>query len=72
MAFKFNPLTGLLDLVNPPAAATLTFDPNTIITHERNAAGTKLTTYDPASGTHIEAAAQVVVDNDGNVVVAGG
>ncbi|CAB4125118.1 hypothetical protein UFOVP53_63 [uncultured Caudovirales phage] len=72
MAFKFNPLTGLLDLVNPPASATPTFDPNTIVTHERNGAGTKLMGYDPASGTHVEMAAQVVIDNNGNVVTAGG
>lgn len=59
-----NPTTGKLDMVR-------IFNPDRIITHERNAAGTKLMTYDYASGTHIEAGPEVVVDQYGNVVTVG-
>ncbi len=60
----FNPITGKLDLA-------LKFNPDRIVTNERNAAGTMLMTYDPASGTHIPADPAIVTDNNGNVVVVG-
>lgn len=61
---SLNPVTKKLDLVR-------TFNPDRILTHERNAAGTLLTTYDSASQTHIEAGPDVVVDQYGNVVTVG-
>ncbi len=59
-----NPTTGKLDVVR-------IFNPDRILTHERNAAGTKLMTYDYASQTHIEAGPEIVVDQNGNVVTVG-
>lgn len=63
-AIDFNPITGKFDLVRK-------FNPDRIVTNERNAAGTPLMTYDPASGQHIQADASVVTDEEGNVVVVG-
>ncbi len=63
-AIDFNPITGKLDLVRK-------FNPDRIVTNERNAAGTLLMTYDPASGTHIPGDPLVVTDNEGHVVVVG-
>jgi hypothetical protein len=63
-SIDFNYLTGKFDLVR-------VFNPDRIVTHEKNAAGTMLMTYDPASQTHIQAGPEVVTDNDGNVVVVG-
>ena len=60
----FNPITGKLDMA-------LKFNPDRIVTNERNAAGTLLMTYDPASGTHIMSDPAIVTDNAGNVVVVG-
>lgn len=60
----FNPITGKLDMA-------LKFNPNRIVTNERNSAGTLLMTYDPASGLHIKSDPLVVTDNAGNVVVVG-
>lgn len=60
----FNPITGKLDMA-------LKFNPDRIVTNERNAAGTLLMTYDPASQTHIMGDPLVVTDNNGNVVVVG-
>ena len=59
--FEFNPITGELDLVS-------VFNTDRIITHQRNAAGHPLMTFDPVSGTHIEMDPLVVVDNNGNVI----
>jgi hypothetical protein len=59
-----NPITGELDIV-------LKFNENRIVTHKRNAAGALNMIFDPASGTHIEMGDQVVVDDNGNVVVVG-
>jgi hypothetical protein len=56
-----NPTTGKLDVVR-------IFDPNRIVTHERNAAGTKLMTWDAASQTFIEDGPDIVIDQYGNVV----
>ena len=61
---QFNPITGEFDIV-------VKFNPNRMITHEYNIAGTKNMIYDPASKTHVEMGAQVVVDDDGNVVIVG-
>lgn len=60
----FNPITGKLDMA-------LKFNPDRVITNERNAAGTMLTTYDPASGMHIPSDPTIVTDSNGNVVVVG-
>lgn len=60
----FNPITGKLDMA-------LKFNPDRIVTNERNAAGTMLMTYDPASGMHIPSDPAIVTDNAGNVVVVG-
>lgn len=72
MPFKFNPTTGQLDLVNAstptPTPQPSIFD---ILTHFRNAAGSPIQTYDRNSGTHIDSAPLVVVDNDGDVVAKG-
>jgi len=63
-AFDFNVITGQLDLVRK-------FNPNRIVTNERNAAGTKRMTHDPASGTYLDDGPAIVTDEDGNVVVVG-
>ena len=59
-----NPITGKLDMA-------LKFNPDRIVTAERNSAGTLNMTYDPASGTHIGSGPFVVTDNNGHVVVVG-
>lgn len=56
-----NPVTGQLDLV-------VKFNPDRIIVAERNSAGTKFMTWDPASQTFIEDAPHIVVTDDGKVV----
>lgn len=60
----FNPITGKLDMA-------LKFNPDRIVTNERNSAGTLLMTYDSASGLFIPMDPVVVTDNEGNVVVVG-
>jgi hypothetical protein len=62
---EFNPITGKFDLVR-------VFNPNRIITHENNAAGYPLMTYDGRSGQHIAMDPLIVTDEDGNVVVTEG
>lgn len=47
------------------------FSPFNILTHFRNATGTRIQTYERTSGTHIDSPPLVVVDNDGNVVMKG-
>lgn len=42
-----------------------------ILTHFRNAAGTRIQTYERRSGTHIDSGPLVVVDRHGNVVAKG-
>lgn len=72
MPFKFNPITGTLDLVNAPTPPTpITPSVFDIVTHFRNSSGTRIQTYERTSGTHIDSAPLVVVDNDGNVVAKG-
>lgn len=56
MAFKFNPLTGELDLVE--ASDTTAFDPNTILTGP--------TECDYSGPT---APLTVLIDNNGNVLI---
>lgn len=60
----FNPITGKLDMA-------LKFNPDRIVTNERNSAGTLLMTFDPASGLFIQQDPLIVTDNNGNVVVVG-
>lgn len=60
----FNPITGKFDMA-------LKFNPDRIVTHEMNAAGSMLMTYDPRSGTFIPQDPLIVTDNNGNVVVVG-
>jgi hypothetical protein len=62
--YEFNPLTGEFDLV-------VKFNPDRIITAERNAAGTTNVVYDMASGTYMAMEPQIVTDNNGNVIVVG-
>lgn len=52
--------------------AARSFSASDILTHFRNAAGTRIQTYNPTSGVHINSAPLVVVDNNGDVVVKGG
>ena len=56
-----NPVTGELDVVR-------IFDPNRIVTAQRNSAGHKFQTYDVQTGTYLEDGPRVVIDNNGNVV----
>jgi hypothetical protein len=58
---SLNPIYGKLDLVRQ-------FNPDRIITAERNSAGHLLKTFDPETGTYLEDAPQVVTDRNGNVV----
>ena len=57
-----NPITKKLDLV-------IKFNPDRILTAERNSAGSLFHTYDPASGTFIQDSPKVIIDDEGNVVV---
>lgn len=57
----YNPITGKLDVVK-------TFNPDRIVTAQRNAAGQTFMTWDPVSETFIEDGPRVVTDNEGNVV----
>lgn len=69
MPFKFNPIYGTLDLVNAPTPPQPSiFD---ILTHTQNAAGSIIQTYEKNSGTHIDSAPFVVIDNNGDVVAKG-
>lgn len=56
-----NPVTGKLDVVSQ-------FNPNRIVTAERNSAGHKFVTYDFQTGQYLEDGPRVVVDGNGNVV----
>ena len=61
---KFNPVTGQFDTV-------VKFNPKRIVSHEYNMAGTRNMIYDPASRTYVEMGAQIVTDDEGNVIVIG-
>lgn len=56
-----NPITGKLDIVK-------TFNPDRIITAQRNAAGQKFMTWDVASESFIEDGPRIITDEEGNVV----
>lgn len=56
-----NPVTGKLDMVR-------IFDPNRIITAQRNSAGHILRTYDVETGQYLDDAPEVVTDLNGNLV----
>lgn len=58
---SLNPITGKLDLVRQ-------FNPDRIVTAERNSAGTKFATFDKASETFLDDGPRVVIDLNGNVV----
>ena len=64
LKYEFNAITGKFDLVSE-------FNPDRIITHSFNMAGSPLITYDARSGTYIDMGPLVVTDNQGNVVTAG-
>jgi hypothetical protein len=66
MAFKFNPLTGNLDLVNVPPPV---FNASAIITHSNFSTGNHLQIYDPKSGAFVDLGDLIVTDEEGNVVV---
>lgn len=58
---SLNPIYGKLDLIRQ-------FNPDRIITAERNSAGHILQTYDVETGTYLADAPEVVTDMNGNVV----
>lgn len=60
----FNYITGRLDLVRK-------FNPDRIVTNERNSAGSMNCTFDPGSGQFIDLGPQIVTDNEGHVIVVG-
>jgi hypothetical protein len=64
MSFRLNPLTGQLDLIT-------IFDPNKILTHQSNILGDPLVNYDLQNRVYVNAGPSVVIDNNGNIVVAG-
>lgn len=57
----FNPVSGELDTV-------LKFNPDRILTHDKNAAGNPIVTFDPVSNSYMTLEGQVVIDGQGNVV----
>jgi hypothetical protein len=59
---SLNPITKKLDLVRQ-------FNPDRIVTANRNSAGHKFQTYDVQTNNYLEDGPRVVIDNDGNVVV---
>lgn len=62
--YVFNPFTGNLD-------AVVKFNPDRIVTNNLNAAGNPRLIWDAASSSFIPDGPDVVVDNNGNVVVVG-
>ena len=59
----FNPFTGNLDMINK-------FNPDRIVTDDRNAAGYPLMMFDPHTNTYMPLGPLVVTDDDGNVVTS--
>lgn len=57
-----NPLTGKLDMVR-------IFNPNRIVTAQRNSAGHKVATFDVQTNSYLEDGPVIVTDEDGNVIV---
>lgn len=56
-----NPITGKLDMVR-------IFNPDRIVTCERNSAGHKFQTFDVQTQNYLEDGPRVVIDQYGNVV----
>ena len=61
MAFRFNPLTGQLDMVNRKSTKN-------IVTHELAITGNLMYVHDLVNNVNIPLGPLVVCDNDGNVV----
>jgi hypothetical protein len=57
-----NPITKKLDMVR-------VFNPNRIVTHDKNQAGNALKLIDPVTGQYVDLGPLVVTDENGNVVV---
>ena len=57
-----NPVTGKLDTINK-------FNPDRIITHDKNAAGNKMKLFDPESNAYVDMGDLIVTDENGDVVV---
>lgn len=60
--YTYNVFTGELEVV-------VEFNVDRIITCQANLAGTTLSTFDSASGTHLESGPQIVTDEYGNILV---
>jgi hypothetical protein len=56
-----NPVTGQLEVVK-------SFNPDRIVTAQRNSAGHVFHTWDPVYGIFVEDGPRIVTDEDGNVV----
>lgn len=63
MGFKFNPLTGELDLVGKQSGQTIE-----IITHFCSPFGQQILFFDPQLNAYYSADDLIVTDNEGNVV----
>jgi hypothetical protein len=61
LKFEFNPITKQLDLVSE-------FNADRLVTHSRNVADNPMQMYDPVLGMHFDVDAQLVYDENGNVV----
>jgi len=68
MAFKFNPLSAQLDLVNPPPPPPVPFNTDSILTHSLTPFGWPLKSFDPAIGVYYDKGFEIVFDLDGNIV----
>jgi hypothetical protein len=66
MAFRFNPISGTLDIVGTSTPAPTSDDQ--IVTHEYGLSGHIMYAYDPCMSIYIPIGPSVVIDNDGNVV----
>lgn len=59
---EFNPITGTFDLVSE-------FNADRILTHQLTPFGNPIQGFDPIQDEYYDAGAQIVTDEDGNVVV---
>ena len=64
LKYVFNPFTGNLD-------AVVKFNPDRIVTNQLNSAGFPKVTWNAESSSYVPDGPDVVVDNNGNVVVIG-
>ncbi len=77
MAYKFNPMSGNLDLVIADATiAKIACEQavaaiGRIVTTDRNALGNRNFFYDPTACKWVEAGPQIVTDENGNIIVDG-